>query len=246
MNQLEVLLEQAKKEAKKISQEGYSEGFRDAEGTADIMQRSFNKVQNLLLAALGRKRKPLEITEETATEVVEKLKTLQNEHADLKRRVEILSDALAARMQQENKNLAEDNEKLRQANIDYHDANQLLRKELTEIKEKVKNRWMWGWVYTPPAVFGGNTNTPKSLVFSEDITTPCTAEVEVLRQKIDRLKAYLLRHARENNKRAEELDKKVQDWTSFRPSQDCKSSYYLSGKGEAYANAHKKVMEILG
>ena len=114
------------------------------------------------------------------------------------------------------------------------------------MKEKVKTQWMWNWVYTPPALFGGSTNTPKPLVFSEDINTPCTAEVEVLRQKIDRLKAYFLRHARENNKRAEWKEENANLTTGHYRNELMRSSYFLSGKGEAYANAHKKVMEILG
>ena len=98
-----------------------------------------------------------------------------------------------------------------------------------------------------PSLFGGDTNTPKSLVFSENINTPCTAEVEVLKKKVEQLKSSLLRHARENNKRAEkreETKNTLADWiTQLR---DERAAYFLSGKAEGYAHAHKKVVEILG
>ena len=97
----------------------------------------------------------------------------------------------------------------------------------------------WGWTLggyaVPPAVFGGSTYS-----YSAPVQQPKSKDGESLGQKIDRLKAYLLRHARENNKRAEHLENNAEMESEMR------SSYFHSGKGEAYANAHKKAMEILG
>ena len=86
----------------------------------------------------------------------------------------------------------------------------------------------------------------KSLTFLDPkCNIPCTASLE---QKIERLIAYFERHSRENQKRSEKLDKELQ--TTLMSCTDYKrnehSSYYLSGKADAYARAAEKLREVLG
>lgn len=76
---------------------------------------------------------------------------------------------------------------------------------------------------------------------------PKAASLESLGQKIEHLIAYFERRDRENAKRAEKLEKKLA--TEFNPwdqsAQLERSSYFFSGKSEAYANAAQKIREIL-
>lgn len=86
----------------------------------------------------------------------------------------------------------------------------------------------------------------KSLTFLDPkCNIPCTASLE---QKIERLIAYFERHSRENQKRSEKSDKELQttllSWTDYKRNEH--SSYYLSGKADAYARAAEKVRELLG
>ncbi len=66
-------------------------------------------------------------------------------------------------------------------------------------------------------------------------------------QSIERLAAYFEKHAKENTKRSEKLDKELQttllSWTDYKRNEH--SSYYLSGKADAYRRAADKVREVL-
>ncbi len=86
----------------------------------------------------------------------------------------------------------------------------------------------------------------KPLTFLDpECNTHCTASLE---QKIERLIAYFERHSRENQKRSEKLDKELQttllSWTDYKRNEH--SSYYLSGKSDAYQRAAEKLRELLG
>ena len=74
------------------------------------------------------------------------------------------------------------------------------------------------------------------------------ADSESLGQKIEHLIAYFEKRAKENNKRADALDKKAR--TSLQALEDCenteRSSYFFSGKADSYRNAAAKVQELLG
>ena len=86
----------------------------------------------------------------------------------------------------------------------------------------------------------------KSLTFLDPkCNIPCTASLE---QKIERLIAYFERHSRENQKRSEKLDKELQTTLMSCTDYKCNehSSYYLSGKADAYARAAEKLREVLG
>ena len=67
-------------------------------------------------------------------------------------------------------------------------------------------------------------------------------------QSIERLAAYFEKHAKENTKRAEKLDKELT--SNFHPwdeyGKKSKSSYYFSGKADTYARAAEKLREVLG
>ncbi len=115
-----------------------------------------------------------------------------------------------------------------------------------------KGTWEWP---NPPALFGGSDGIKSTWSLHQPVCPVCPVcgdvpkpkDGENLQQKVDRLKAYLLKRARENNKRAEELENKQHSFHRLDElAQDEHSSYYHSGKGAAYANAHKKVLEILG
>ena len=228
MNYMETLLTQAQAEAKRMNQESYSEGFRDAEGTANLMQGSFNRIQNLLLSALGRKRHSMELTEDTAAEVVTENKRLKEQIEFMRTRFEWLLQQSFDNTLSYWQTLVAQEGKQGFAGV---------QEPLYDYKWYLTGDWST-WDMTPPALFGSsvgsstNTATGASLLKSKD--------TENLQQKIERIKAYLLRHARENNKRAEKLENNAEYET------DMRSSYFHSGKGEAYANAHKKVQEILG
>ena len=74
----------------------------------------------------------------------------------------------------------------------------------------------------------------KPLTFTDpECNTPCTASLE---QKIERLAAYFEKRAKENTKRADDLDSKIMTTLP----------YYLSGKSDAYQRAAEKVREVLG
>jgi hypothetical protein len=84
----------------------------------------------------------------------------------------------------------------------------------------------------------------KTLIFSEADNTPCTAELEVKTQK---LAAYLEKRGKENDKRSEKLDKKAKGellpYEDYVQARD--SSYFFSGKADAYKRAAEKLKELL-
>lgn len=95
--------------------------------------------------------------------------------------------------------------------------------------------------YISPAMFGGYE--VKSLVFDESCNVPCTAELEV---KAKRLLAYFRKRMKENKKRSEKLEQKQHSFQRMDEIvQDEHSSYYFSGKSEAYENAARKLEELL-
>jgi acetylornithine deacetylase/succinyl-diaminopimelate desuccinylase-like protein len=95
----------------------------------------------------------------------------------------------------------------------------------------------------------GKLSGQKPLTFTApECNIPCNAGEEVLREKIERLAAYFEKHARDNRKRSDRLDLTMS--TTLMPTRDAeraeRSSYYLSGKSDAYARAAEKVREVLG
>ncbi len=89
----------------------------------------------------------------------------------------------------------------------------------------------------------------KPLTFTDpECNTPCNAAEEVLRDKVERLIAYFEKHARENEKRAEKIEKsRTEAFHQFdKAIKMDRSSYYLSGKSDAYQRAAEKVRELLG
>ena len=102
----------------------------------------------------------------------------------------------------------------------------------------------------------------KPLTFTvPECNTPCNAYEEPkpteeykppaespIGQSIERLAAYFDKHAKENTKRAEKLDKELT--SNFHPwdeyGKKSKSSYYFSGKADTYARAAEKLREVLG
>lgn len=84
---------------------------------------------------------------------------------------------------------------------------------------------------------------PKPLTFKEFENTPCTAELEV---NLEKLATYFERRARENKRRAEKLEKKINGFHDVNEYLDSvKSSYYFSGKDDTYTRAAQKVRELL-
>jgi len=62
----------------------------------------------------------------------------------------------------------------------------------------------------------------------------------------DRLRAYFNKRAKENRRRSEKLENRSHTFQRLdQLSQDERSSYYFSGKAEAYENAARKVVEII-
>jgi hypothetical protein len=143
MNYLETLLIQAKAECKNIRSEAYHEGFKDAEGTANTMQKEFNAVQKLLLSVLGRERGCTETTLDTAQRVVDEFVKLKNNPSEYLK--------------------------------GYHEGYQA----------------------------GEEFYTRANPVLPTGCEMPKAANSESLGQKIERLIAYLEKHSRENNNRAE-------------------------------------------
>ena len=102
----------------------------------------------------------------------------------------------------------------------------------------------------------------KSLTFLDPkCNTPCNAYEEpkptekyrppaesTIGQSIERVAAYFEKRAKENTKRANDLDQKVQrqlmTWEDGKRAE--RSSYYFSGKADTYARAAEKLREVLG
>ena len=76
---------------------------------------------------------------------------------------------------------------------------------------------------------------------------PSTSPITPFDQKIERLIAYFEKHARENEKRAEKIEKsRTEAFHQFdKAIKMDRSSYYLSGKADTYARAAEKVRELL-
>jgi hypothetical protein len=66
--------------------------------------------------------------------------------------------------------------------------------------------------------------------------------------QLQKLAAYFEKRARENEKRANKLEKEIREefspWDNY--TEKDRSSYYLSGKADAYKRAAEKVREVLG
>ena len=88
---------------------------------------------------------------------------------------------------------------------------------------------------------------PLTFFVDECNNIPCNAAEEALKQSVERLVAYFEKRSRENQKRAEVLDKKASNFEDLDTHfQNSRSSYYFSGKADSYKRAAEKVRELLG